>query len=123
MTTDKTGAAVTVTHEPDVQRFEIAVADTASEPAPAGFTAYRDRADGDSRQRVFFHTEVAEEFGGRGLDTILIRHALDQTRAEGIVIVGVCPMVAAYLGKHPEYADAARKPTPDILRWLDAELS
>ena len=72
---------------------------------------------------MFFHTEVAEEFGGRGLDTILIRHALDQTRAEGIVIVGVCPMVAAYLGKHPEYADAARKPTPDILRWLDAELS
>ncbi|MDY6807952.1 N-acetyltransferase [Gordonia sp. HNM0687] len=124
MTTDKTGAAVTVTHQPTAQRFEIAVDDaTSSGPVTAGFTAYRERDADDTRQRVFFHTEVAEEFGGRGLGTILIRRALDETRADGFVIVGVCPMVAAFLRKHPEYADAARRPTPDLLRWLDGELS
>ena len=124
MTTDKTGADVTVTHQPAAQRFEIAVDDAESaQPVTAGFTAYRERDADGTRQRVFFHTEVAEEFGGRGLGTILIRRALDDTRDDGLVIVGVCPMVAAFLRKHPEYADAARTPTPDLLRWLDAELS
>ncbi|MEE3851076.1 GNAT family N-acetyltransferase [Gordonia sp. LSe1-13] len=122
MATDKTGAATTVSQNPPAQRFEIAVADATGDPVTAGFTAYRDRDAAGTPQRVFFHTEVADEFGGRGLGTILIHQALDATRDEGRVIVGVCPMVAAFLRKHPEYSDDSRNPTPEILRWLDAEL-
>src|SRR6476469_5294165 len=64
-TTDKTGATRTVTQESD--RFVISV-----EGQKVGFTEYVDR-DG---QRVFPHTEVLDEFGGRGLATILVGEAL-----------------------------------------------
>ena len=93
--TDKTGAPVTVTKESD--RFTIAVDGTT-----VGLTEYVDKGD----RRVFPHTEVDEAYGGRGLATIVIAEALAETKAEGKRIVAVCPMVAAYVEKHPEYADS-----------------
>ena len=92
MTTDKTGATTTVSKEPD--RFTITVDGTI-----AGFTEIEDQ-DG---QRVFPHTEVDDAFQGRGLATILIGEALQQTRDAGLRIVPVCPMVEAYVKKHPEF--------------------
>lgn len=105
--TDKTGASVTV--DKDTDRFSIAV-----EGKPVGLTAFGDR-DG---QRVFYHTEVDDAFGGRGLGTIVIAEALAATRAEGLRIVPVCPMVAAYVRKHEDLNDIVDRPTPDILRWV-----
>lgn len=92
MATDKTGAPTTVTAESD--RFSIAV-----EGQTAGFTEIVDH-DG---KRTFPHTEVDDAFEGRGLATILIGEALQQTRDAGLRIVPVCPMVAAYVKKHPEF--------------------
>ena len=83
MTTDKTGATTTVSKESD--RFTISVDGT-----QAGFTEFADR-DG---RRIFPHTEVYDAFQGRGLATILIGEALQQTRDAGLRIVPVCPMVA-----------------------------
>lgn len=118
-TTDKTGAQTSVRDNGSAQRYEITV-DGSAEGAVAGFAEYRDRADaaGTGTERIFFHTEVAEEFGGRGLATILVWEALDDARSRELVIVGVCPLVAAFLDKHPEYADATRPVTPDVLAWL-----
>jgi predicted GNAT family acetyltransferase len=99
MTTDKTGAPTTVTQEPD--RFTITV-----DGQTAGFTQIVDR-DG---KRIFPHTEVDDAFQGRGLATILIGEALDQTRAAGLRIVPVCEMVAAYVKKHPELNDVVDAP-------------
>jgi len=93
-TTDKTGAPTTVTKESD--RFTIAVDDKT-----AGFTEIVD----DDGRRTFPHTEVDDAFQGRGLATILIGEALQQTRDAGLRIVPVCPMVAAYVKKHPEFDD------------------
>jgi uncharacterized protein len=107
MTTDKTGAPTTVTAESD--RFTIAV-----EGQSVGLTEFADR-DG---QRVFTHTEVADEFEGRGLATILIGEALQATRDAGLRIVAVCPTVAAYIDKHDELHDVADPVTADIKRWL-----
>jgi predicted GNAT family acetyltransferase len=107
MTTDKTGATTTVTQESD--RFTISV-----DGQQAGFTEYADR-DG---QRVFPHTEVRDEFGGRGLGTIVIAEALQATRDAGLRIVAVCPMVANYVDKHPELADVADPLDPDVEQWL-----
>ena len=56
-------------------------------------------------QRVFTHTEVDEHYEGRGLATILIAQALQETRDAGLRIVPRCPMVAAYVSKHDEYQD------------------
>ncbi|GAC1646317.1 MAG: GNAT family N-acetyltransferase [Mycobacterium sp.] len=107
MATDKTGAPTTVTQEPD--RFSIAV-----EGRQAGPAEYTDR----DRQRIFPHTEVADEFEGRGLATILVGEALQATRDAGLRIVAVCPMVAAFVRKHHEFDDVADPPSLDVKRWL-----
>ncbi len=107
MATDKTGASTAVTQESD--RFTISV-----EGQKVGFTEYADR-DG---RRIFPHTEVADEFGGRGLATILVSEALQATRDAGLRIVAVCPLVTGFVAKHPEYADVADPVDADVKRWL-----
>ncbi|KUI27937.1 acetyltransferase [Mycobacterium sp. IS-1496] len=94
MTTDKTGASTTVTAEAD--RFTIGV-----EGQTVGFAEFTDREG----QRVFTHTEVDGRFEGRGLATILVAEALEQTRSAGKRIVPECKLVANYIQKHDEYAD------------------
>ncbi len=107
MTTDKTGAETTVTQDAD--RFTISV-----EGRPVGFAEFADR----DRQRVFIHTEVDDEFEGRGLATILIGEAVKTTKDAGIRIVPVCKMVAGYIEKHSEFGDVVDQPTREIEAWL-----
>ena len=108
MTTDKTGAPTTVTRGQD--KFTIAVdGDT------VGLAAFTDRAT----QRVFTHTEVDDDFEGRGLATILVNKALDETKTDGLRVVAVCPMVAAFLDKHHEFDDVRDPLTDDIEDWLE----
>ncbi|HJC30391.1 MAG TPA: N-acetyltransferase [Candidatus Dietzia intestinipullorum] len=109
--TDKTGATVQVERSTTDEMFEI------REPGGevAGHADFRER-DGE---RIFHHTEVGEEFGGRGLGTALVRGAVEATRAEGTTIVPVCPMVKGFLEKNDdEFGGAYRLPTPDDLAWL-----
>jgi predicted GNAT family acetyltransferase len=108
MPTDKTGAEATVTAAEG--KYTIAV-----DGEPVGLAAVADRGN----QRVFYHTEVEERFGGRGLATILVGEALQATRAEGKRVVPVCPMVADFIKKHPEFDDITDKATPEILRWVE----
>lgn len=107
MTTDKTGAPTEVAAESD--RYTISV-----EGKRVGLAEFADR-DG---QRVFTHTEVDSEFEGRGLATILIGEALQNTRDAGLRIVPVCEMVANYVDKHDEFADAVDPVSEDVERWL-----
>jgi len=112
--TDKTGAPVTIADDPDNHRYTVTV-----DGVRAGHAAYADRTDDHGvAQRVFYHTEVDEAFGGRGLATILVKEALDDARAQGKKIVGVCPLVAAFLKKHPQYSEATSPVTKQILDWL-----
>ena len=107
--TDKTGAPVTITEEE--REFTVGV-----EGNTVGRLQFAER-DG---QRVFYHTEVDEAFGGRGLATVLIAEALSTTRAEGLRIVPVCPTVAAYVKKRSdEFDGVVEQPTPEIMEWLD----
>jgi predicted GNAT family acetyltransferase len=107
MTTDKTGAEATVTAAQG--KYTIAV-----DGETVGLAAFADRGN----QRVFFHTEVDESFGGRGLATILIDEALRATRADGRRVVATCPTVAAFITKHPEFGDITDPVTPSILQWV-----
>jgi predicted GNAT family acetyltransferase len=84
MTTDKTGAPTTVTE--GRQTYTIAV-----EGQTVGHADYADRGD----QRVFYHTVVDPEYGGRGLATILVEEALNGARDAGKRIVPVCSMSGA----------------------------
>ncbi|MRG59669.1 GNAT family N-acetyltransferase [Agromyces sp. CFH 90414] len=55
---------------------------------------------------VFTHTVVKPEYEGRGIGSRLARHVLDDAVARGEEIVPECPFIAAYLERHPEYADS-----------------
>ena len=48
---------------------------------------------------VFNHTEVPEQFRGRGYGEKLVEAGLEAARAEGLGIVAVCPFVRAYMRK------------------------
>ncbi|MEV0891843.1 GNAT family N-acetyltransferase [Promicromonospora sp. NPDC050262] len=72
---------------------------------------------GVGHDRIFFHTEVDDAYGGRGLAGILVREALADSIRRNIVVVPVCPVFAAHLEKHgDEYVAAGgafRQPTKD----------
>ena len=68
---------------------------------PAGLIAYLPE-DG---WLVFDHTEVFEEFEGRGVGSRLAKAALDDIRARGLFVNPQCPFVSAYIKRHPEYRD------------------
>jgi predicted GNAT family acetyltransferase len=108
MPTDKTGAEPTVSAAEG--KYTIAV-----DGETVGLAAVADRGN----QRVFYHTEVDERFGGRGLATILVAEALEATRAGGKRVVPLCPMVAAFIKKHPEFGDITDPVTPAILQWVE----
>lgn len=93
----------TVTRQFDPDRFEISVAE-----GVAGFAQFVDR-DG---KRVFFHTEIDPQFGGRGLGDIVVGQALDATRAQGLRVVPVCPFVKKYVERHAAYDDLVDPITP-----------
>jgi uncharacterized protein len=67
----------------------------------AGVIAYR-REPGVV---VLVHTEVFPSAEGRGLGSRLVAGALDDIRARGLRVVPLCPFAAAYVRRHPEYAD------------------
>ena len=110
MTTDKTGAPTTVARGRD--KFKIAL-----DGQTVGIAVFADREN----QRVFLHTEVADGFEGRGLASILVGEALGATKDEGLHIVAVCPMVAAYLDRHKEFDDVADPLSDDLVDWLEAQ--
>lgn len=51
------------------------------------------------------HTEVAPSVEGQGVGSRLVAGALEDIRARGLRLVPLCPFVAAYLRRHPEYRD------------------
>ena len=54
------------------------------------------------------HTEVPAALNGRGIGSALARGLLDIARAQGLTVKPLCPFVAGYIAKHPEYADLLR---------------
>jgi predicted GNAT family acetyltransferase len=65
-----------------------------------GLAVYR-RRDG---RIAFTHTEVDESCEGRGFGSRLAAAALDDARRDGLAVVPVCPFIAHYIERHPEYA-------------------
>ena len=57
---------------------------------------------------TIMHTEVPAALNGRGIGSALVRGLLDRVRAEGLIVKPLCPFVAGYIAKHPEYADLVR---------------
>jgi len=86
----------TVADAPDQSRYEARV-----DGKLAGFAAYTRRGT----DVVFTHTQVDDDFEGRGVGSRLVRSALDDVRARGLLATPLCPFVAAFIADHQEYAD------------------
>jgi uncharacterized protein len=85
-----------VVDNPAELRYELRVGEIR-----AGFIAYRL----EPGVVVLVHTDVDPAYSGRGLGTKLIRGALDDIRSRSLKLVPLCPFVAAFIRRHPEYAD------------------
>ena len=59
----------------------------------------------DGNTLTVLHTEVPAALNGRGIGSALVRGLLGLARAQGLKVRPLCPFVAAYIAKHPEYAD------------------
>jgi predicted GNAT family acetyltransferase len=69
--------------------------------AGTALVAYRRKG----KRITFTHTEVAPELRGQGVGEALAQAALEAARAEGLEVVPLCPFIAAYIRRHPEFAD------------------
>jgi predicted GNAT family acetyltransferase len=84
-----------ITHDADRSRF------TADTPfGEAALEYMRDR-----KRIIFTHTGVPPEAEGQGIGAALARAGLDFARSEGLVVRPMCPFVASYVQRHPEYQD------------------
>ncbi|AYF97984.1 GNAT family N-acetyltransferase [Protaetiibacter intestinalis] len=53
---------------------------------------------------TFTHTEIDPTIQERGLGSLLAKSALDAVAAEeGTRVVALCPFIAAYVERHPDY--------------------
>jgi predicted GNAT family acetyltransferase len=77
-------------------RYEITI-----DGEVVGFCSYR-QADGVV---LLPHAEVDPRVGGRGVGSQLARGTLDDLRRHGHKVVPLCPFVANFIAKNPEYAD------------------
>jgi predicted GNAT family acetyltransferase len=89
-------AEPTVVDNPEQHRYELRFGDTV-----AGVIQYAT----EPGAIVLVHTEIAPSVEGEGLGSKLVSGALDDIRARGLEVVPLCPFAAAYIGRHPEYAD------------------
>jgi uncharacterized protein len=81
---------------PEASRYELRLADR-----PIGLAAYR-RRDG---RIAFTHTEVDESCEGRGFGSRLVAAALHDARRQGLEVVPLCPFIAHFIERHPEYGE------------------
>jgi uncharacterized protein len=54
---------------------------------------------------VLTHTAVQNRYQHQGIATALIKAALDDIRTKGKKVTILCPLVAAFIAAHPDYAD------------------
>ena len=57
---------------------------------------------------VYNHTEVPENLEGQGIASQLAKVALDFARDNELKVMPLCPYVAAYIRRHPEYKELLR---------------
>lgn len=84
-----------IVHDAGAHRFSMEV------EGHRGVVDYRLR-DG---VMTIIHTGVPPAIGGRGVAAELTRVALETARREGWKVVPACSYAAAYLRRHPEFAD------------------
>lgn len=90
-----TEAGLEVIDNQDESRFEARVADHLA------IADYRIVGDVISMT----HTEVPPEFRGHGIGKQLAQGALEHVRKRGLKVKPLCPFIAQFIEKNPQYKD------------------
>jgi uncharacterized protein len=96
-------ADAVVADNPDASRYELRL-----DGRLIGIAAYRRRPG----RIAITHTEVEPACSGRGFGSMLAEAALRDARARGERVVPLCPFIADYIRRHPEYEDLLAEPVP-----------
>ena len=65
------------------------------------------KAKGD---KIFLtHTEVPRQLEGKGIGNALVKHVLEDIKLKGLTLVPLCPFVAMYIKRHPEWKSLVLK--------------
>jgi predicted GNAT family acetyltransferase len=80
-------------------RYEIS-----DDGVTAGFAEYHLHGD----VIAFIHTQIDDEFGGRGFGSTLIEGALDDARRRGLTVQPFCSFVRKFIAEHDPYLDLVR---------------
>ncbi len=92
---------VETSHRPEAHRYEAHL-----DGELAGFAEY----ELSDEQVVFTHTVVDPAFEGHGVGSTLARFALDDVRGGERRVVAQCRFIAAWIDKHPDYAELLARP-------------
>lgn len=88
-------AEAEVVDVPEQSRYELRL-----QGRLIGLAAYRRR----NGRIAFTHTEVDESCAGRGFGSLLAATALEDARRARFAVVPLCPFIAGYIERHPEFA-------------------
>ncbi|MEO3778440.1 GNAT family N-acetyltransferase [Micromonospora sp. B11E3] len=100
------GVQLTATDAPERERFEA----RDETGAVAGVVTYQLTG----AIIVYTHTEVDPAYEGKGVGSALARAVLDDARARRRAVVPVCPFLADWLTRHPEYDDIVARSTRKV---------
>jgi predicted GNAT family acetyltransferase len=87
---------IQITDDPVNRSYEITV-----DGAYAGLLVY----ELTGTRYALTHTYIEPSYRGQGLATRLVRHVMDDLRAKSTTATNYCPVIDAFLHKHPEYGD------------------
>ena len=87
--------SATVTDNTERRRFELV------EQGLVAFADYRR----DAGRLILPHVEAPPALRGTGAAGRLMSGVLEIARAEGLMVVPICPYAAVFIRRHPEYQD------------------
>jgi uncharacterized protein len=87
-------AEPTVTHNPGRRRFELLT---------DGKLSIITYVQPDAHTLALVHTEVHPDLEGQGVGSRLVAQTLAHAEANGLKIVPLCPFIAAYVKRHPDW--------------------
>ncbi|MDP5172584.1 MAG: N-acetyltransferase [Bacteroidia bacterium] len=88
-------SALVVTNNIEKSRFELVV---------TGKMAIAEYIELEGKI-VFTHTEVPLGLEGQGIGSKLATEGLSYARQKNKIVLPLCPYIAAYIRRHPEYKD------------------
>lgn len=90
---------IEIIHNPAERRFEIWI---------DGLLAKLDYTE-NGGTIAMTHVGVPVEFRGMGIAAVITKTALEYAKANSLRVIPICPYVASYLRRNPQYMELTRK--------------